>query len=78
MVGIPDEHYGEELCACILPAGELDLKALKERLSRELPAYKVPRYFLRFESFPMTDIGKVRTDELKTLAIRRLGGMKYE
>lgn len=78
VIGIPEEHYGEEICACILPAarGTLDLPALRERLEQELPGYKVPRYMLLFDGFPQNDIGKVKIEELKKRAIERIGGKK--
>lgn len=78
VVGIPDEHYGEELCACIrfFEGQSVDLERLKEKLKQELPDFKVPRYLLEFECFPKTGIGKVKTEEVKKLAIERLGGKK--
>jgi len=76
VVGIPDEHYGEELCACIVftEGFKADLEGLKEILGQKLPAFKVPRYCLAFREFPRTGIGKIKTEEVKKLAIERLGG----
>lgn len=78
VVGIPDVHYGEELCACIRFSEDcpVNLEGLKEKLKQELPDFKVPRYLLEFETFPKTGIGKVKTEEVKKLAIERLGGKK--
>lgn len=74
VVGIPDEHYGEELCACILSdvITDAELEHLRERLAERLEEFKVPRYLLHFDEFPYTAIGKIHTEQIKKLAIERV------
>jgi len=73
-LGVPDRHYGEEVCLCaVLREGaELDEPELRARLMRQLAAFKVPRYILFFDELPKTSTGKVRPAELAKLARRRL------
>jgi len=47
------------LCAYYLADEPLSGSELKSFLSRELPAYMVPGYFIRLESFPVTRNGKL-------------------
>ncbi len=68
VVGVPDEKYGEELCAWVrMRAGAepLDAAAVKEFASGRLAHYKIPRYVLVVDDFPMTVTGKVRKVEMR-------------
>ncbi len=50
------------LCAYIVPSlstTELDVSALKEFLSGELPVYMIPTYFVPLDKLPLTPNGKV-------------------
>jgi fatty-acyl-CoA synthase len=76
VVGVPDEKYGEELCAWVqLRAGavELDAAALKSFCQGKLAHYKVPRYVICVEAFPMTVTGKVQKNLMREQSIDRLG-----
>lgn len=76
VVGVPDLRYGEELCAWIRPrpgAGSLDANALREFSAGKLAHYKVPRYVVIVDEFPMTVTGKIRKVEMREESIRRLG-----
>ena len=68
VVGIPDERYGEELCAWImLRAGaELDEEGLRSFCRGSIAHYKIPRYIRFVESFPMTITGKVQKFAIRT------------
>ena len=62
VVGIPDEKYGEELCAWIIlregqKANEDDVRAFCEG---QIAHYKIPRYIRFVEAFPMTVTGKIQ------------------
>lgn len=74
-VGVPDEKYGEEVCACIIPADEtnIDTNALRSYLKENISSFKVPRYYLTMESFPVNGSGKVVKEELKQIAREILG-----
>jgi fatty-acyl-CoA synthase len=68
VVGVPDERYGEELCAWVKlrdGAEELDAAKLKEFATGKLAHYKIPRYVLVVDEFPMTITGKIRKVEMR-------------
>jgi surfactin family lipopeptide synthetase A len=47
------------LCAYLVSAQEPDVTALREFLSRSLPDYMIPAYFVRMEQLPLTTSGKL-------------------
>jgi fatty-acyl-CoA synthase len=76
VVGVPDERYGEELCAWVRmrPGAEpLTAEAVREFATGKLAHYKIPRYVLVVDEFPMTVTGKVRKVEMREESSRRLG-----
>jgi len=76
VVGVPDEKYGEELCAWIRirqGADPLDAAALKQFATGKLAHFKIPRYVLVVDAFPMTVTGKVRKVEMRERSIHELG-----
>ena len=75
-VAVPDPHYGEEICACVVPKpGSVPLRAeeLRELVRSRLAPYKVPRYVLFLEALPRTASDKIALAALKTLAREKLG-----
>ncbi len=76
VIGVPDERYGEELCAWIrlkADADPLDAEAVREFATGRLAHYKIPRYVLLVEEFPMTVTGKIRKVQMREESARRLG-----
>ncbi len=76
VIGVPDERYGEELCAWIRMrkgAPPLDAAALKDFCSGRIAHYKIPRYVTVVEEFPMTVTGKVRKVEMREKSVAELG-----
>ncbi|SDS45733.1 AMP-binding protein [Microlunatus soli] len=76
VVGVPDPKYGEELCVWIkLRAGAepIDADALKSFCSGQLARYKIPRYVIITDDFPMTVTGKIRKVQMREESISRLG-----
>ena len=73
-VGVPDHHYGEEICLCIKPAdGErIDTDEIKGTVKNHLAAYKVPRYVLILDEFPCNASGKIKFNELAKIAAEKL------
>ncbi|MDQ4008362.1 MAG: AMP-binding protein, partial [Actinomycetota bacterium] len=72
VIGVPDEKYGEELCAWVqLREGAEPLDAHKVRTfaSGKLAHYKIPRYVLVVDEFPMTVTGKVRKIEMREKSV---------
>ncbi len=75
VVGVPDDRYGEELCAWIIPSagGELDEEDVRAFCRERLAHFKVPRYVLMTDAFPMTVTGKVQKFKLRDAAVKQLG-----
>ena len=68
VVGVPDETYGEEILACVIPrdpAQPPTLEEVTEYCREQLAHYKIPRRLQILETFPMTVSGKVRKIELR-------------
>ncbi|MFD8916988.1 AMP-binding protein [Streptomyces sp. NPDC059569] len=68
VVGVPDEKYGEEILACVIPRDPADPPALADIVSycrERLAHYKIPRRVEILAEFPMTVSGKVRKIELR-------------
>jgi long-chain acyl-CoA synthetase len=61
VIGVPDEHFGEEVAAVIAlrPGAELDPAALRAWAKERLSAYKVPRLFQTMETLPKGPTGKI-------------------
>ncbi len=80
VVGVPDEKYGEEVCACCVlrgnatPTQEEIITFVQQGLSR----FKAPRYILFVEDFPMTASGKIQRYLLRQSAVERLGLQQLE
>ncbi|MFF0063114.1 AMP-binding protein [Streptomyces sp. NPDC005279] len=68
VVGVPDEKYGEEILACVIPRDPADPPTpedLTEYCREQLAHYKIPRRLEILADFPMTVSGKVRKVELR-------------
>ena len=76
VIGVPDERYGEEICAWIVmkPGRDpLDAAAVKAFATGRLAHYKIPRYVHVVDEFPMTVTGKVRKIDMREESITLLG-----
>lgn len=76
VVGVPDERYGEELCAWIKVrsgAAPLDADAVRAYATGKLAHYKIPRYVMVVEEFPMTVTGKIRKVQMREESAKALG-----
>ncbi|MCW2737653.1 AMP-binding protein [Nocardioides sp.] len=76
VVGVPDAKYGEELCAWLrMRSGTepLDADGVRAFATGKLAHYKIPRYVMVVEEFPMTVTGKVRKVEMREVSTRDLG-----
>ncbi|MBU9709582.1 amino acid adenylation domain-containing protein [Paenibacillus sp. AK121] len=54
-----DEQGQKQLCAYVVTHANAQLSELRSALSRELPGYMVPSYFVQLEQLPLTPNGKV-------------------
>jgi fatty-acyl-CoA synthase len=75
VIGVPDERYGEQLMAWIVPKEGVSLTEddVREFCRGRIAHYKVPRYVKFVDSFPMTVTGKVQKFRMRELAIEELG-----
>ncbi|MCB0907488.1 MAG: AMP-binding protein [Nocardioidaceae bacterium] len=76
VIGVPDEKYGEELCAWIKMKADrdpLDADAVRAFASGKLAHYKIPRYVMVVEGFPMTVTGKIRKVQMREESAEALG-----
>jgi len=76
VIGVPDDRYGEELCAWVRMregAEALTAESLREYASGRLAHYKIPRYVIVVDEFPMTVTGKVRKVEMREKTVAELG-----
>ena len=74
VIGVPDEKYGEELCAWIsLKDGEhSNPEEMRAFCKGQIAHYKVPRYFRFVDEFPMTITGKVQKFKMRETMISEL------
>ena len=73
VIGVKDDHYGEELCACIVAAEgtQLTEEMVREIVRGHLEPFKVPAYVLFFEQLPYNTTGKIVLDKLRQMVVER-------
>jgi fatty-acyl-CoA synthase len=78
--GVPDDKYGEEICAWIKLKSDLqaDEEEIKNFCKGQIAHYKVPRYIKFVEDFPMTVTGKIQKFAMRDLMIDELGLQEKE
>jgi fatty-acyl-CoA synthase len=74
VVGVPDEKFGEEICAWVkLRAGESACEAdIVDFCKGRIAHYKIPRYVRFVDAFPMTVTGKIQKFEIRAAMIAEL------
>ena len=67
VIGLPDNHYGEIVCACIIPKhGEKPTTdQILGYLETRIAAYKKPARVVIMDEFPLNSMGKVKKDVLR-------------
>jgi fatty-acyl-CoA synthase len=75
VIGVPDEKYGEELCAWVKlrPGAELTEDDVRAFCVGKIAHYKVPRYVRFTQEFPMTVTGKVQKFRMRETSVSELG-----
>ena len=75
VIGVPDEKYGEELCAWVKvrPGTELTAEDVRAFCAGKIAHYKIPRYVHLTQDFPMTVTGKVQKFKMREASITELG-----
>jgi fatty-acyl-CoA synthase len=73
--GIPDERYGEEVCAWVIAVdgAELDEEAIRGFCQGRIARYKVPRHIRFVDAFPLTVTGKVQKFRMREQEIAERG-----
>jgi fatty-acyl-CoA synthase len=76
--GVPDERYGEELCAWIVTqAGEtITVEEIRAFCEGQIAHYKIPRYVSQRAELPMTVTGKPQKFLMREAMIGELGLME--
>lgn len=69
VVGVPDEKFGEEVCAWIIP--KKDKKLTQEDITNfctgQIAHFKIPKYVRFVSEFPMTVTGKIQKFKLREM-----------
>ena len=75
VIGVPDEQYGEEICACIiLKEGEtMTEQEMKQYILDHMAKHKVPRYIDFVDGFPMNAAGKIQKFKMRENAVKKYG-----
>ena len=75
VVGVPDQRFGEELCAWIVvkPGQQLDEDEVRAFCKGRIAHYKVPRYIRFVAEFPMTVTGKIQKFRIRDAMKEELG-----
>jgi fatty-acyl-CoA synthase len=73
--GVPDDRFGEELCAWIKPRAGVSLTEddVRSFCKDQIAHYKVPRHIRFVEDFPMTVTGKMQKFIMRAEMERELG-----
>ncbi len=73
VVGVPDDKFGEQVSAWIVPeeAGALTEDEVKAFCREEIAHYKIPHYVVFVDAYPLTVTGKVQKFRLRDMAIER-------
>ncbi|KZS12301.1 Long-chain fatty acid transport protein 6 [Daphnia magna] len=75
VIGVPDERLGEEICAWVRIKSQatVDPLELKNFCSERMVYFKIPRYWVFKDKFPLTVTGKVQKFIMKDISIKELG-----
>ena len=75
VIGVPDDRFGEELCAWIkLRDGETaSIDDMRAFCQGQIAHYKIPRYIEFVDSFPMTITGKIQKFVMRQQMKEKLG-----
>ena len=75
VIGVPDDRYGEEICAWVKlrPGQSATEDEIKGFCREQIAHYKVPRYVKFVDEFPMTVTGKIQKFIMRERTINDLG-----
>jgi len=74
VIGVPDEKYGEEIAALVIPKDGCTVTAdeVREAVAKDYTRFKQPKYLLLYDAFPMSILGKPDSKALREDALSRL------
>ena len=73
VVGVPDPHYMEEICACVIASEPVSEEEIRRLARIHVGPRKIPKYVLFFSSFPRTVTGKINAEAVRAAAMEVLG-----
>ena len=75
VIGVPDPRLSEVACACVVvePGQAITDADLDAFCRGKMASFKIPRYLLALDDYPMTSSGKVQKYLLRQLAAEQLG-----
>jgi fatty-acyl-CoA synthase len=75
VVGVPDIKYGEELCAWVKrkPGQTMTEQDVKDFCKGKIANYKIPRYVMFVNDFPINISGKIQKYKMREESITALG-----
>ncbi len=74
VIGVPDEQYGEEIMAVIIPkeGEEITVDEIKTYVKEHMAKHKTPRYVSFVKEFPMNAAGKILKYKMREMAVEEL------
>ena len=75
VVGVPDDEFGEEICAWIRLRADAQVSEenIKDFCRGQIAHYKIPHYVIFVDEFPITVTGKIQKYLIRLEMISRLG-----
>ena len=75
VIGVPDERLSEVACACVIrkDGHDVSTEEIMDYCRGKLASFKLPRYVLFMQEYPMTPSGKVQKFKLREQAVGSLG-----
>ena len=74
VIGVPDQKYGEEVCAWIRLRDGVTAtgEEFRDFCRGQIATYKIPRYIRFAREFPMTVTGKVQKFRMREMTVAEL------
>ncbi len=74
VIGVPDEQYGEEIMAVIIPKEGVTITEdeIKTYVKEHMAKHKTPKYVSFVDEFPMNAAGKILKYKMREMAVEQL------
>jgi len=75
VIGVPNEKYGEEICAWVrvVEGASLTREDIRSFCDGQITHFKIPKYYKFVNKFPMTVTGKIRKIAMRETMMEELG-----